>query len=133
MKTSTKQLAMAAAIAVLGGTAMAAAPASKHVHLARSEPMADSTLTAPPAAIRLWFSAPIQVAVTTVRVADSTGAAVATAPARMGTGAGAPVIADVRGQVTDGHYSVAWRTMSRDGHAVSGTFGFAVASATHSH
>ena len=123
----TRRMYQLVAVATLGCAALAAAPAAKHTHLERSEPGADSTITVAPTAIKLWFSGPVQVRVTTVRVMGADSTPVALSAARMGTGTGAPVILDVHGTVAPGRYSVAWRTMSRDGHAVSGTFAFTLA------
>ena len=117
----------AAALAVMMAAALASAPAAKHVHLVRTDPMADSTVRVLPRAIRLWFSAPVQISVTTVRLTGPDGIAVATAPAKMGEGLNAPVIAEVQCFLKPGRQSVAWRTMSRDGHAESGTFHFHIA------
>jgi len=128
MAVMIRRMQAVMAAGVLGLTALAAAPtAKKHTHLERSEPAKDSTITVAPTAIKLWFSEPVQIRVTTVRVTSADSAAVALSPARMGTGAHAPVILDVRGPVAPGRYAVAWRTMSRDGHPVSGTFAFVLA------
>jgi methionine-rich copper-binding protein CopC len=99
----------------------------KHVHLVRSDPIADSTVTAAPTAIRFWFSAPVQLSVTSVRLTDASGQRVETAAPRAGQGAGMLVIADVRGRLAPGRATVAWRTMSRDGHVASGAFAFMLA------
>jgi hypothetical protein len=115
------------AVAALALAALAAAPAAKHTHLERSEPGADSTISVAPTAIKLWFSGPIQISVTTVRVTGADNAALDLSAARLATGEHAPVVADVRGTVAPGRYTVAWRTMSRDGHPVSGTFAFTFA------
>src|SRR5262245_46497250 len=118
-----------AALAGFAVLAMAAAPAEPfHVHLSRSEPMADSTVTTAPTTIKLWFSAPVQVAVTTVRVQAHDGTSMTTAPVRQqGTGANAPLVATLPNPLTNGRYTVQWRTMSSDGHAVNGSFAFTVA------
>ncbi len=120
-------MASALAIVCLLLSQSAFVSAFKHVHLLRSEPAADSTLHAAPTEIRFWFSAPVQVPVMTVRMTDSTNHPVETAKVRLGTGANAPVIADIKGRVVPGRYTVSWRTMSRDGHVVSGHFHFTLA------
>lgn len=124
---ATRRMYQLVAVAALGLTALAAGPAAVHTHLERSEPGADSTVAVAPTEIKLWFSGPVQVRVTTVRLTGADSAAVALSAARMGTGTKAPVILDVLGTVAPGRYTVAWRTMSRDGHAVSGTFAFTLA------
>jgi methionine-rich copper-binding protein CopC len=115
------------AVAVSTLAVLAAAPAAKHVHLTRSEPSSDSTVTAAPSAIRLWFSGAVQLAVTTVRLTGPDGAAVATAPPRAGEDA--VVVIEVRGSLKPGRQRVRWRTMSRDGHPVAGEFAFRFAPA----
>ena len=106
-----------------------AAPAALHTHLTRSEPAANATVRTAPPAIRLWFSEPIQINVTSVRLKGPDGAAVEIAAPANGDGANPPVVALVRGQLKPGRQQVTWRTMSRDGHAVSGTFAFTLAPA----
>ena len=125
--TASRSITRVVAAASLSLAALAAAPAAKHTHLERSEPGADSTITVAPTAIKLWFSEPVQIRVTTARVTGANEAALDLAAARLGTGERAPVILDIRGTVAPGRYSVAWRTMSRDGHPVRGTFAFTLA------
>ena len=115
------------ALGSLGLAAMAAAPAAKHTHLERSEPGADSTISVAPTAIKLWFSEGVQIRVTTVRITRADSTTIEVAPARQGAGEHAPVILDIRGTVAPGRYAVGWRTMSRDGHPVRGTFAFTLA------
>ena len=112
-------------VALLG----AAAPNAFHVHMTRSEPMADSTLATAPTAIKLWFSAPVEVSVTSVHVTTAAGQAVTTGTPTQAIGANMPVVFPITGQVAPGRYQVAWRTMSRDAHLVRGTFAFTVSGA----
>ena len=102
-----------------------------HTHLLRSEPRADTTLSAPPTSVRLWFSESIQLAVSSVHVADSAGHPVPTARLVAESGTNAPVMAAVQGRMGPGKYTVNWRVMARDGHVAGGHFGFRVAPATH--
>ena len=106
-----------------------AAPSAFHVHLLRSEPRPDSTLAAAPTAIKLWFSAPVELSVTSVHVTDAANHAVATTAATQATGANQPVVFPITGPLSPGRYSVSWRAMSRDAHLVRGTFAFTVAPA----
>lgn len=98
-----------------------------HLRLVRSDPARDTTITAAPTAIRLWFSQTPTLAVTSVRLTGPGGRAVALAPLQRDAARGAPVVALLRGQAGVGRYTVSWRTMSPDGHPVRGTFGFTVA------
>ncbi|HET7232969.1 MAG TPA: copper resistance CopC family protein [Longimicrobium sp.] len=135
MKRVVRMMAIVAASALAAGAAVAAvaarpaavraeAPAAFHLHLLRSSPAADSTV-ASPAVVQLWFTESPQVAVTTVRVTGPRGRAV-----RMGrvrAGAEHSVTANVQGRLSPGRYTIAWRTMSRDGHPMRGTIPFTVA------
>jgi methionine-rich copper-binding protein CopC len=108
---------------IAAGAAFAAAPF--HLRLTKSAPAANATVTAP-TAIHLWFSQPPEVAVTSVRLTGPNESAVALGALTRADSAGAPIIAAVKGTVAPGAYTVRWRTMARDGHVVSGSFGFKV-------
>ncbi|HEY2805600.1 MAG TPA: copper resistance CopC family protein [Gemmatimonadales bacterium] len=95
----------------------------------RSEPGADSTVKVAPTAIRLWFTEPLQLAVSTVRLSDAAGHAVATGKPYAAAAANSPVAVDVQGHLGAGRYTVTWRAMPRDGHVSSGHFAFTVAPA----
>jgi methionine-rich copper-binding protein CopC len=120
-------------VLLLAGAALLATPRSAsssfHLRLLRSDPAADTTLTTAPAAIRLWFSEPPQVAVTTVLLTNSAGTTVATGKPTRAAAKDAPVSAPVQGTLTPGAYHVAWKTMSADGHAVRGEFSFTLKAA----
>ena len=121
-------LVLAAAGLLAAAPETAPAPAGGagafHLRLLRSEPAADTTLTAAPAAIRLWFSQPVQLATTTIRVTGPGDGLVTLGAVRQETTAGRPVAAEVAGTLAGGRYQVHWRTMSRDGHPVSGQLAF---------
>ena len=99
-----------------------------HVHLTRSEPMADSSVAAP-TAVKLWFSAPIEVSVTSIHLTNGANHAVATGAPTQASGRNQPVVIPITGAMEPGRYSVAWRTMSHDSHVVRGTFAFTVRAA----
>ncbi|HEU4560422.1 MAG TPA: copper resistance CopC family protein [Longimicrobium sp.] len=131
MMRAVRGMMVFAAAALVAGAAVAARPAvtraepatALHLHLLRSAPAADSTV-ASPAVVQLWFSEAPQVAVTSVRMTGPNGNAVRIG--RVRTGADRSVVANVQGRLAPGRYSVAWRTMSRDGHAMRGTIPFTV-------
>jgi len=101
------------------------APRAPHLHLERSDPAADTVLRASPAAIRLWFSEGASLPVT--RLTLSSGAAtIATGKPTRAAGAGQPIVFPLAAPLAAGRYTVKWKTMSADGHAVSGTFAFTV-------
>src|SRR4029077_19419784 len=84
---------------LLVSAALAAAPVALHTHLVRSDPVANATVRTAPTSIQLWFSGPIQINVTTVRLTGPDGAAVDVAGPAMGEGANPPVFVVIRGQL----------------------------------
>ena len=102
-------------------------PLHRHLRLERSEPAANDTVTAAPAAVRLWVSEQPELAVTTVRLSATGGGPIAVAPLTRDAGADAPVVAPLRGPLAAGVYTVWWRSTARDGHVSTGQFQFVIA------
>jgi methionine-rich copper-binding protein CopC len=99
--------------------------ADRHLRLLKSEPAADTVVAAPPGEIHLWFSEEPAVRVTTVQVTvagQTRRLEKVTADAEDGK----HIIAAVDTAGPPGAWTVAWRTMSRDGHVVSGEVAFRV-------
>lgn len=107
---------------------LGAPPAQAHDQLIDTDPVADSTVDALPAQIRLVYSGELigDDGTATIIVTDTSGAELQT---------GAPVIdgavvtqeigvLDARGTIT-----VTWRVVSGDGHPISGSFVFGVGEA----
>ena len=113
-------------VVVLASTSLAARPTLWHLHLVRSQPAANDTLRQAPAAIRLWFSSPPEMAITTIHLTSADGKAVPVGPATRDEADSSPVVAPVTGSVAPGSYVVAWRTSAQDGHMSSGTIPFVV-------
>jgi copper resistance protein C len=124
MILSTKERAAALtaiAAAALGAGAWAA---PFHLHLLKSAPAANATVTTAPDSIQLWFSQTPELGVTTVKVSGPGNGTVALAPlARRDTSA---VVAAVKGAMKAGAYTVTWRTMAKDGHIARGSYAFKV-------
>ncbi len=118
-----------ALIAMLVAPALPGAAGSRvlaHAQLVASSPAAGTTVPESPAEIRLVFSEPLEAQVTSLDVVAQDGTAVLD---RAGTidpaDPYALVVADP--QLTDGVYSLTWRTLSAvDGHTAEGFFTFAV-------
>lgn len=131
MRHAVRMMAVGAAAGLAAGAAVAARPAAVraeaaafHLHLLRSTPAADSTVASPPQ-VQLWFTESPQTAVTSVRMTGP-----GDRPVRLGrvrAGAEHSVVANVQGRLAPGRYTIAWRTMSRDGHPMHGTIPFTVA------
>jgi len=114
--------AVALAIGLMATSAWAA---PFHLHLLKSSPEANDTVSVAPDSIRLSFSETPELKVTTVTVTGAASTAVALAP--LASADSATVVAGVKGKMSAGAYTVAWRTMARDGHVARGTFAFTVA------
>jgi hypothetical protein len=118
----------AAAVAILLTAVAASARAAPfHLHLLKSVPAANATITAAPDSIRLSFSQTPELKVTSVKVTGPGNTSVPLAP--LASADSATVVAAVKGKMAAGAYTVAWRTMARDGHVARGTFGFTVGAA----
>src|SRR5215831_4890106 len=98
-------------------------PAGAHALLVRSQPANGATVAVSPGVVRLWFSEEISTEVSTARLVDRSGAAVA------GTAVRAEAEAlEVRvPPLARGTYGVFWRVLAEDdGHTSSGTVVFSV-------
>ena len=124
--TRTRRAAALAALAI-SGLAAGAWAAPFHLHLVKSDPVANATVSAAPDSIRLWFSQSPELGVTSVKVIGPSNATVALAP--LAKRDSAAVVAAVKGAMAAGAYTVAWRTMAKDGHVARGTFAFTVGTA----
>jgi methionine-rich copper-binding protein CopC len=110
--------------------------ATMHLKLLRSDPAPESTLAVAPTQIRLWFSQPPELAVTSIRLRSGIGANAverALAPLTRAAVTNAPIAAQVGAALAPGQYDIMWRTMARDGHVLSGTVSFTVGAAAHKH
>lgn len=109
-------------------TALPGARAGYHLRLVKSEPADSATVTAPPTELRLWFSEDPALNVT--RVVLTRGRDTLPTGALSRVAAKAPIVTKIPNALTPGNYVVGWRTMGRDGHVITGTFGFKVAPAS---
>lgn len=100
----------------------------RHLRLLRSEPSADTTLTAAPRELRLWFSQRPEIALTSARLARGNHqSSVGKAALRDTDREGVLVVMPIQDALTNGRYKVSWRAMASDGHVVTGEFNFTVA------
>jgi methionine-rich copper-binding protein CopC len=97
-----------------------------HLRLVRSSPAADTVLATSPDAVRLWLSEPAEVPGTRIDVSSDAGVAAKVGKPTRANTANAPLEAKFEAPLAAGHYVVKWKTMSKDGHVVNGTFGFTV-------
>ena len=115
---------LAAGIAA-ASSLIAPTPAGAHATLQSSSPADGELLDTSPDEIRLAFSEPPDLGLTTIGVVNSTGADVSTrTPERGGSNRQVRVPLD---RLPDGVYTVTWRTVSStDGHVTAGAFSFGV-------
>ncbi|WP_396203213.1 copper resistance protein CopC [Gemmatimonas sp.] len=131
MTRLVRPIMAAVAIAVTVATAPSRSPALSvvrlpHLKLKRSFPAKDTVLTTSPDAIRLWLTEKADLPATRITLATASGAAVTVDKPTRAAGADAPIEAKVTQPLAAGRYLVTWKTMSKDGHVVNGTFGFEV-------
>jgi methionine-rich copper-binding protein CopC len=113
--------ALAAGDAMLG--------ALPHLKLVRSVPAAGAVLAASPEHITIELSEAVELTGAKLTLATSSGAPIALGALRREPTAPKVLRADVTTALAAGGYAVSWRTMSKDGHVVKGTFAFRVGAA----
>lgn len=100
-----------------------ALPAQAHDRLSSSDPTSGATLERSPKEIELTFSAEVQDVGGSVKLVDGDGGAV---PVASPVTEGSTVTTAIKDELAAGEYSVRWRAVSSDGHAISGTIDFTV-------
>lgn len=98
-----------------------------HVHLVKSEPAQNDTLRTAPTAIKLWFTEDPELAITSIKLSMPMGAdtmRVALSPVHRDAPPRSPVVADIRGTLHPGTYTISWKTAATDGHPAAGTITF---------
>jgi copper transport protein len=115
--------ALAGTVLVLAIVAGTAGPAAAHAVLLGTDPSPQTTVKTPPEGVRLRFSEPVEVAFGAVRVFDVDGKRVD--KGKITTEAGRREVV-VPASLPGGTYTVTWRVVSTDGHAVHGGFQFYV-------
>ena len=117
-----------AILALLAGVLWWAVPGEAHAHanLASSDPAPNSELDEAPAQVIIWFTEPIEPALSSIRVLDASGQQVDEGNSAVDDLN--PLVMSVGlGEVPDGTYTVAWKNVSTvDGHRVRGSFVFAI-------
>jgi methionine-rich copper-binding protein CopC len=94
--------------------------------LLRSEPKDGAVLQQAPNEIRIWFSEPIKVALSTVEVRDAAGKEVDRRDLRADEKEPALVRLSLAGGLGPGIYKVSWTAVAQDMHAGKGSFSFRV-------
>lgn len=112
----------------LVGLALLLVPASAaqaHEGLQRSVPAKDAVLAAAPTSLRLTFTSEPNLRVTRIRLLDAANAAIELGDLWLDSAR--TVVAEIRGVLSPGTYTVAWQVVGADGHPVRGQFAFTIA------
>ena len=99
-----------------------------HTHLAASFPKADEVVRAAPAEISLTFTARPEVPLTKITLLRADSTQVRLEAVRTGKDT-MTVMVKVPVTLSAGGYIVSWRTASRDGHVVRGSYRFSYSTA----
>lgn len=114
---------LVAGVTALVAVSFVATPAWAHAKLLRTTPATDGTATEPFTAVTLTFNEPVKQQSTSVVVSGSDGVSYTEGGARV---VDTDVIQAVR-PLPAGPVRVTWKTVSADGDAINGEFGFTVA------
>ena len=111
------------------GAALTSAQA--HTALERSEPKANAVLAAAPNELRLWFSEPFKVGLSTIEVRDAAGRQVDQRDLRADAQESKLVHLSLGEKLPAGTYRVTWTAVAQDMHVGKGSFTFRVEPAAH--
>ncbi len=106
----------------LSGTA-----AEAHSNLVRSEPAKDVTVKQPPNELRIWFSEPLKVGLSTVEVRNIAGQQVDRKDLQVDAQTPKLIHLSFDRPLGPGAYRVSWTAVAEDMHVAKGAFTFRVA------
>lgn len=95
-----------------------------HAKLIRSQPKAKETLSQAPKLVELWFNEELEAGLNTIEVRDQQGTRVDRGEVTLSEGNKKAQIE--LGGLTSGIYTVLWKALSADQHAIHGQFPFSV-------
>jgi len=116
MRTPARLSLMAAGLLTFGAMAM-------HTRLVKAEPGIDATISQSPAEVRFWFSDRTEAALTSAAIMKEDHSPIATVRMKQ-TEDSLVVAGPVPVKLEPGRYMVMWKTASKDGHVVRGTYYF---------
>lgn len=98
-----------------------------HSALERSEPKSGAVLQVAPNELRIWFTEPIRVGLSTIEVRDESGRQIDQKNLRADEKEKSLVHLALRPELGPGTYKVSWTAVAQDMHASKGAFEFKVA------
>jgi methionine-rich copper-binding protein CopC len=104
-----------------------AASAFGHSSLERSEPKNGETFKAAPPEIRMWFTEPIKIGLSTIEVRNAAGQQIDRRDLRADEAAPRLVHLSLPAKLDPGNYTVTWSAVAQDLHVAKGKFSFRVA------
>lgn len=107
----------------LGAIALLATTTAMHLRLVKSAPSSGEVVTTMPTEIRLWFSQKPEVGLTNIKLLREDSTAVEVAKV-VPTDDSLSVRVPLDKALVPGTYIVSWRSVSKDGHAVRGSYNF---------
>jgi len=99
-----------------------------HAKLIRSQPKAKDTLSQAPKLIGLWFSEELEPGLNTIEVRNQQGTRIDRGEVTLSEGNKRAQVE--LGELTSGTYTVLWKALSADQHAIRGQFAFSVAASS---
>ena len=111
------------AFLALGATVVLTTGFAMHLRLVKSAPASGQVVTEKPTEIRLWFSQKPDVGLTAVRLLREDSTAIEIGKV-VPTQDSLSVRVPLDKALVPGTYIVAWRSVSKDGHAVRGSYNF---------
>lgn len=124
MNPPNRAIRTLALLAILSGTA-GTAGAVYHLRLEKSAPARDQPMTGAPAEVRLWFSEKPELRLSTITLVRSDSSEVKLGKVHA-TDDPKSIAAAVSESLAPGAYLVKWKTASRDGHPIRGSYPFAI-------
>jgi copper transport protein len=117
------------ALFVLLLMSLVAPAALAHTSLQTTDPPAGAALAAPPEQIWLRFSGKVSLPAGGIVLTDAAGALVTAGQPHLDPADAARVVLPGTGALPEGAYTVTWRVVSADGHAITGAVPFAIGAA----
>jgi methionine-rich copper-binding protein CopC len=119
-------------MASLAGAVILTSAFAMHLRLVKSVPSSGEVVTSKPTELRLWFSQKPDVGLTTVKLVREDSTTIELGKV-VRTDDSLAVRAPLDKTLVPGTYVVSWRSVSRDGHAVRGSYRFTMAATPPAH
>ena len=138
MRLSLRHSILPAALLFAGVTAFTPATpvvstgiaARFHAHLVRADPAVNDTIAATPKTVRLWFSEPVELGLSHVKIVRVGGDTVKTSGLRREGSEATTAALDLSAPPTaPGTYVVTYHVVARDGHPTTGSYNFVLKAA----